>query len=98
MSLNLNALETSFDLVAPRGDELEEAARDLQPTRWLDAARAYVAGRAAEAADLYAEIGASPEETYVRRQLGAGRTLYGRGAVSTSSSIGSAPRSSFRYL
>jgi class 3 adenylate cyclase/tetratricopeptide (TPR) repeat protein len=58
-----------------RGDELEEAAHDLQPTRWLDAARAYVAGRPADAADLYAEIAASPEEAYARLRTAAGAAL-----------------------
>jgi class 3 adenylate cyclase len=35
-------------------------------TRWLDAARAYAAGAFAEAADVYAEIGAVPDEAYAR--------------------------------
>jgi class 3 adenylate cyclase/tetratricopeptide (TPR) repeat protein len=80
-----------------RGGELEEAARELQPTRWLDAARAYVAGRAADAAELYAEIGASPEEAYARRRAAGGSVYAGQtGAVSSSSSIGSASSSSRR--
>jgi ATP/maltotriose-dependent transcriptional regulator MalT len=58
-----------------RGEELEDAARDLQPTRWLDAARAYVAGRTADAADLYAEIAASPEEAYARLRTAGGPAL-----------------------
>jgi DNA-binding SARP family transcriptional activator len=49
------------------------------PSRWLDAARAFVAGDASRAADLYAAIGSRPDEAYARlvaaRQLvQAGRT------------------------
>jgi ATP/maltotriose-dependent transcriptional regulator MalT len=78
-----------------RGDELEEAAAGLQSTRWLDAARAYVAGRREDAADLYAEIGASPEEAYARRQTAPGVVYAGGiGPVSSSSTTGSASRSS----
>jgi tetratricopeptide (TPR) repeat protein len=51
-----------------RGTELADAAFHLPATRWLDAATTYVAGDARRAADLYAEIGALPEEAYARLQ------------------------------
>ena len=49
-------------------------------TRWLDAARAYAAGAFEEAADVYAEIGALPDEAFARLRgaetlLDAGRRV-----------------------
>ena len=46
MSLNLNALETSFDLIAPRGDEL----MDEYEAAWNEAF-AIVAGAMIEGAE-----------------------------------------------
>ena len=51
-----------------RGSELADAATNLPATRWLEAATAYVAGDARRAAELYAKIGALPEEAYARLQ------------------------------
>jgi class 3 adenylate cyclase/tetratricopeptide (TPR) repeat protein len=58
-----------------RGNELL-AARQwvLARTRWLDAAEAFSLGELAEAADLYARIGASPDEAFARLQAAAGAT------------------------
>jgi tetratricopeptide (TPR) repeat protein len=50
-----------------RGEELMDAAAGGPSTRWLEAATAYVAGDPGRAADLCAEIGALPEETYCRQ-------------------------------
>ncbi len=61
-----------------RGYELAEAAEALQSTRWLEAATAYVAGEPAEAADLYAEIGALPDEAYARLEAAGAALRAGR--------------------
>lgn len=47
-----------------RGDELRKAIPEVPSTRWLEAATAYVAGDAAAAATICAEIGARPEAAY----------------------------------
>ena len=49
-----------------RGSALADAASNLPATRWLEAATTYVAGDPRRAAELYAEIGALPEEAYAR--------------------------------
>jgi tetratricopeptide (TPR) repeat protein len=50
-----------------RPGELEAVVENATiSTRWLDAARAYAAGAFEEAADLYAEIGAVPDEAFAR--------------------------------
>ena len=49
-----------------RGEELAVAAERAPGTRWLDAATAYVAEDFERAADVCAEIGALPEEAYIR--------------------------------
>ncbi len=45
----------------------------ILPSRWLDAARAFVAGNPRQAAEVYASIGSRPDEAYAR--LVAGRQL-----------------------
>jgi hypothetical protein len=50
-----------------RRDEVEPVIETAAiSTRWLDAARAYAAGAFEEAADVYAEIGALPDEAFAR--------------------------------
>jgi class 3 adenylate cyclase len=50
-----------------RGEELlEAAARIDHPTRWLEAARAFLEGDLVDAAQRYAEIGSRPDEAFVR--------------------------------
>jgi hypothetical protein len=44
----------------------------VPPSPWLEAARAYVAGDPARAADIYAEIGSRPDEAYARLQAARG--------------------------
>ncbi len=58
-------------------------ARRIPPSPWLEAARALAAGRPDRAAELYARIGARPEEAAARlqaaqRALAEGRTAAGR--------------------
>src|SRR5262249_42745678 len=60
-----------------RGDELSAAAEHAPATRWLDAAIAYAAGDFEAAGEICAEIGALPEEAYVR--VDAARAAYGDG-------------------
>jgi class 3 adenylate cyclase/tetratricopeptide (TPR) repeat protein len=79
-----------------RGSELPDAAAGAPSTRWLEAASAYVAGDAQRAADLCAEIGAAPEERHFREAAATGPQAYPTGAVSSSSSTGSASSSSRR--
>jgi hypothetical protein len=56
------------------GDELVEVARRVAtPTPWLDAACAFAAGDAAEAADRYAAIGSLPDEAFARLRSADGR-------------------------
>jgi DNA-binding SARP family transcriptional activator/class 3 adenylate cyclase len=50
-----------------------EALDEAMPSRWLDAARAFVAGDPGRAAKLYAEIGSRPDEATAR--LAAARRL-----------------------
>jgi hypothetical protein len=50
-----------------------EALDDAMPSRWLDAARAFVDGDPGRAAKLYAEIGSRPDEATAR--LAAARRL-----------------------
>jgi DNA-binding SARP family transcriptional activator len=52
-------------------DTLDSAG--IPPSRWLDAARAFVAGDLKRAAEVYEEIGSRPDEAYAR--LAAGRQL-----------------------
>ena len=40
------------------------------PTRWLEAATAYVEGRLADAADIYERIGSKPDEAHARLNSG----------------------------
>jgi tetratricopeptide (TPR) repeat protein len=42
------------------------ALNGVLPSRWLEAAQAYVAGERGKAADLYAAIGSRPDEAYAR--------------------------------
>jgi tetratricopeptide (TPR) repeat protein len=51
-----------------RGGELHElaASSEQEPTRWLQAALAFVSKDFIRAADLYAEIGTLPDEAYAR--------------------------------
>ena len=57
-----------------RGDELVEVARRVAtPTPWLEAACAFAAGDATEAADRYAAIGSLPDEAFARLRSGDGR-------------------------
>jgi DNA-binding SARP family transcriptional activator/tetratricopeptide (TPR) repeat protein len=56
-------------------DTLDGAA--IPPSRWLAAARAFVAGDLNRAAEVYAEIGSRPDEAYAR--LAAGRQLLATG-------------------
>jgi class 3 adenylate cyclase/tetratricopeptide (TPR) repeat protein len=79
-----------------RGSELSDATAGAPSTRWLEAASAYVAGDAQRAADLCGEIGAVPEERYFREAAETGPRNYATGAVSSSSSTGSASSSSLR--
>ena len=65
-------------------DTLDRAG--IPSSRWLDAARAFVAGDPERAAEVYAEIGSRPDEAYARftagRQLLAtGQTREGRGQL-----------------
>jgi tetratricopeptide (TPR) repeat protein len=54
-----------------RGAELLELAAGVAaPTRWLRAGTAMAAGRFAEAADAYAEIGSRPDEAFARLRAG----------------------------
>jgi tetratricopeptide (TPR) repeat protein len=90
-------LDLAIALVATgRGAELPDAVAGAPSTRWLEAASAYVAGDAAAAADLCVAIGAAPEERYFRAAAAAGGDAYATGAVSSSSSIGSASSTSRR--
>jgi tetratricopeptide (TPR) repeat protein len=50
-----------------------EALDEVLPSRWLDAARAFVAGDPRRAADIYAAIGSRPDEAYAH--LEAARQL-----------------------
>jgi class 3 adenylate cyclase/tetratricopeptide (TPR) repeat protein len=67
-----------------RGDDLLAAAATVRArTRWLDAAEAFVSGALARAAEIYAQIGARPEEALARLHAAAaareaGRTDYDR--------------------
>jgi class 3 adenylate cyclase/tetratricopeptide (TPR) repeat protein len=61
-----------------RGDELLAAtARVPKSTPWLEAARAVAGGEPEQAAEIYAEIGAKPDEALAR--LRAARTLAAEG-------------------
>jgi class 3 adenylate cyclase len=72
------------DLVFPlhelgRGPEFFEVAQSARAaTRWLDAARLVVEGKPVEAADLYAEIGALPEEALARQRAATALNAAGR--------------------
>jgi hypothetical protein len=55
------------ECAAPLTAELETLVENATiSTRWLDAARAYVAGAFVEAADVHAEIGALSDEAFDR--------------------------------
>jgi tetratricopeptide (TPR) repeat protein len=61
------------------GDEVHAAARRAQArTRWLDAAEAFGRGELMRAADLYAEIGARPDEAFARLHAAARAARQGR--------------------
>ena len=64
-----------------RGAELIDASSAVASTRWLEAACAYIAGDLARAADLYAEVGALPEEAYARLMAAATAVANGRAAA-----------------
>ena len=71
-------IDLGVDLVAlGRPAEVLDAAL---PSRWLDAARAYVAGDAQRAAQVYAQIGSLPDEAYAH--LEAARRLSTDGRAS----------------
>jgi class 3 adenylate cyclase/tetratricopeptide (TPR) repeat protein len=56
-------------------------ARDVRaPTRWLQAAEAYVDGRPQAAADLYERIGSRPDEAHARLRAAAELVHEGRAA------------------
>jgi class 3 adenylate cyclase/tetratricopeptide (TPR) repeat protein len=62
-----------------RGAELLELAAGVPaPTRWLRAGTAVAAGRFAEAADGYAEIGSRPDEAFARLRAGERLLAAGR--------------------
>jgi class 3 adenylate cyclase/tetratricopeptide (TPR) repeat protein len=64
-----------------RSSELETIAENAKAsTRWLDGARAFASGSFAEAADVYAEIGAFPEEAYTRLRAAEALVHAGRRA------------------
>jgi class 3 adenylate cyclase/tetratricopeptide (TPR) repeat protein len=66
---------------AGRGAEVESLLEDATlPTPWVRAARAYVAGEFAEAADFLGEIGAAPEEAFARLRAGQALVEAGRRA------------------
>jgi DNA-binding SARP family transcriptional activator/class 3 adenylate cyclase len=63
-----------------------EALDGVLPSRWLDAARAFVAGDARRAAQLYAAIGSRPDAATAhlaaaRQHLAAGQTSTGKSAL-----------------
>ena len=61
-------------VLAAFGHSVDTLAHIQVPlSRWLDAATAFVAGDPLRAAEIYAEIGSEPDETYCR--LEAGRQL-----------------------
>jgi predicted ATPase len=65
--VNFEWLHLSFVLDRlGRREDLEAALRDALPSRWADAAKQYVAGELADAADVYAEIGTMPGEAITR--------------------------------
>ena len=55
-----------------RASDAQAAIDSSSPTRWTDAALAILAGDAAGAADLLAEIGHRPAEAYARLRAGGG--------------------------
>jgi tetratricopeptide (TPR) repeat protein len=55
-----------FDL--GRGNELVEWAANVDSSRWLEAAKAHAGGELLRAAELYAEIGAAPEQAFALRR------------------------------
>jgi predicted ATPase/class 3 adenylate cyclase len=62
-----------------RGDELRAAGDKARArTRWLDAAEAFGRGELVRAAELYGEIGAGPDEAFVRMHAAAGAAREGR--------------------
>lgn len=65
-----------------RGTELSDRAPKATPaTVWLDAACHFVAGRHSEAADVYARIGALPEEATARAEAARNLAASGRRAA-----------------
>jgi tetratricopeptide (TPR) repeat protein len=67
-----NPSELAFAAVGlERGDEFLAAAADAPRTRWLEAASAFARGEFTRAADLFREIGSTPNEAY-SRLLGGG--------------------------
>jgi hypothetical protein len=75
-------------------DTLDGAA--IPPSRWLDAARAFVAGDLNRAAELYAEIGSRPDEAYAR--LAAGRQLLATGQTTEGQKLQAAAVDFFRQV
>jgi class 3 adenylate cyclase/tetratricopeptide (TPR) repeat protein len=64
-----------------RPGELDALARSATiSTRWLDAARAYAAGRFEEAAAIHADIGSIPEEAFARLRAAGALVEAGRRA------------------
>jgi tetratricopeptide (TPR) repeat protein len=63
-----------------------EALDGVLPSRWLEAAQAYVTGEPGLAADIYAAIGTRPDEAYARLQAARQLTLANR-AVEASTEL-----------
>jgi tetratricopeptide (TPR) repeat protein len=68
-------VDLAVDLLALGHDA--KALDSVLPSRWLEAARAFVAGQSRQAADIYASIGSRPDEAYAR--LEAARQLLAAG-------------------
>jgi class 3 adenylate cyclase/tetratricopeptide (TPR) repeat protein len=64
------------------------------PTRWLDAATAYVQGRFDDAADLYERIGSRPDEAHARLRSGTDASV--ESARAFYQSVGVSPPASLR--
>jgi class 3 adenylate cyclase/tetratricopeptide (TPR) repeat protein len=61
-----------------RASDLAAASERAPATRWLEAATAYVDSEPARAADILSEIGALPEEAYVRVKAAGAALAKGR--------------------
>jgi class 3 adenylate cyclase len=66
-------------------------ARGIPPSPWLEAARAFVAGQPARAAELYAAIGSRPDEAYARLEAARQALEDGRaGEVGSNAAVAAA--------